>query len=186
MSTTVREVFRERVQRVLNELLLLDQRYLAEAIKAPGDFGVLITALKTDAALGRIAPNDPLVRSRLRGIEQKRALVEAEGGTLSSQEAADLLGISRQAVDKRRQAGKLLALDTGKKGYRYPAWQFELSGLEPLLGALRGKDPWEQASFFLNPSAALGDRTPLDALRSGESKLPEVVDAALHYGEHGA
>src|SRR5580692_5053455 len=37
----------------------------------------------------------------------------------------------RQAVEKRRSQGKLVALTTGRHGYRYPVWQFDESGTIP-------------------------------------------------------
>jgi hypothetical protein len=96
-----------------------------------------------------------------------------------------LLKISRQAVDKRRRENKLLGLELGKKGYHYPSWQFDLRGLEQILAALGGRDQWEKLSFFLNPSAILGDRTPLTVLRGEKDHLPDIVNAAVSYGEQG-
>jgi hypothetical protein len=54
--------------------------------------------------------------ARLRGIEAKRKLLEAEGDPLTSAQAAKLLKISRQDVDKRRRENKLLGLELGKIG----------------------------------------------------------------------
>jgi hypothetical protein len=104
---------------------------------------------------------------------------------LTSAQAAKLLKISRQAVDKRRRESKLLGLELGKKGYHYPSWQFDLRGLEEVLTALDGRDPWEKLSFFLNPSAILGDHTPLTALRGKKDNLTDIVNAAVSYGEQG-
>jgi hypothetical protein len=123
--------------------------------------------------------------ARLRGIEAKRKLLETEGDPLSSAQAAKLLKISRQGVDKRRRENKLLGLELGKKGYHYPSWQFDLRGLEQVLTALGGRDPWEKLSFFLNPSAILGDHTPLTALRGKKDNLTDIVNAAVSYGEQG-
>src|SRR5690606_41693050 len=61
------------------------------------------------------------VGARLRGLRMRARLLAAEGGTLSSTEVADLLGITRQAVNKRRKAGRLIGLATGRRGYAYPA-----------------------------------------------------------------
>src|SRR5258708_7449658 len=157
----VREIFFQRSLRAIEELKSLDEQKLVEAVQAPTDYSVLVSALSTEDALASIRVHDPLAGARLRGLAAKRKLLEAEGGTLSSTQASKLLEISRQAVDKRRSEGKLLAIELGKKGYRYPSWQFGLRGLDKVLAVLRDQDVWGQLSFFLNPSAALPNRTPL-------------------------
>src|ERR1700722_4031043 len=121
----------------------------------------------------------------LRGSEAKPKILEAEGDLLPSPPAAKLLKISRQAVDKRRRENKLLGLNLGKKGYHYPSWQFDLRGLEQVLTALGGRDPWEKLSFFLNPSGILDDHTPLTVLRGEKDNLTDIVKAAGSYGEQG-
>src|SRR5258708_1868273 len=161
----VREIFLQRSLRAIEDLQSLDEQTLVEAVKAPTDCSVLVSALNAEEALASIRVRDPLAGARLRGFEAKQRLIEAEGGCLSSAQVAHLLKISRQAVDRRRIEGKLLAVELGKKGYHYPSWQFGLEGLPEALAALRNRDGWEQLTFFLNPSAALDDRTPLEVLR---------------------
>ena len=48
---------------------------------------------------------------RLRGALAKRKLLQMDGGVLSPSSAAALLGVSRQAVGKRRAAGRLLGVE---------------------------------------------------------------------------
>jgi biotin operon repressor len=163
----------------------MDEGKLAVAVQGPTDYSVLVSALASEEALASIRDRDPLAGARLRGIEAKRKLLESEGAPLSSAQAAKLLKISRQAVDKRRRENKLLGLELGKKGYHYPPWQFDLRGLEQILTALGRRDQWEKLSFFLNPSAILGDRTPLTVLRGEKDHLPDIVNAAVSYGEQG-
>ena len=107
---------------------------------------------------------------------------------LSAEETAKLLAISRQAVDKRRRQGQLLGLIQGRRGYAYPAWQFEngrtIKDLEKVLEALRDHDPWMQVTFFLNSNDRLAGMSPLDVLRAGETG--RVVSAAAEFGEQGA
>ena len=131
----------------------------------------------------------PLAAAKLRGLRYREKMLSAEGGTLSSQEVAGILGITRQAVDKRRKAGRLIGLSTGRRGYAYPAWQFDpesgtLPGLEEVLDDLSDHDPWIQLSFMLNPNAYLDDETPLEMLRI--AKLEAVRRAAQAFGEQGA
>ena len=103
-------------------------------------------------------------------------------------QVADHLHLTRQGVNRRRRTGGLLALDVGRLGFRYPAWQFTrggtLRGLESALAALRDHDPWTQLSFMLSPSARLDRDTPMAALRQG--RQADVESAALALGEHGA
>jgi hypothetical protein len=139
----------------------------------------------------RVLPHDPLAKARFRGVVAMRQLLGAEGGTLSSQEVADLLRITRQGVDKRRRAGELLAVEAPRRGYRYFAWQFTdagegLTGLAEVLKALEEHDPWAQARFFLSGNARLGGKTPLHLLRAGAGNLPRVLSAAGAFGQHGA
>jgi hypothetical protein len=98
------------------------------------------------------------------------------------------LGLTRQAVDKRRRANKLVGLAVGRHGYRYPLWQFGRSGtvrgLEDVLAVLSRHDPWSQVIFMLSPSDRLDGAIPLDTLLDGQ--IEEVRNAAALFGEHGA
>jgi hypothetical protein len=182
--TGVRGIFITRSLRAVEGLKSLDEEKLLEAVKAPSDYSVLVSALNSEQALTVVRDTDPLAGARLRGMEAKRRLLESEGGAISSAKAAEVLKVTRQAVVKRRKKGRLLGLELGKRGYFYPSWQFGLKGLEDVLAALGGEDFWEKLSFFLNPSDLLEDRTPLEALNNGKN-LEEVIRAAKVYGEHG-
>jgi hypothetical protein len=161
---------------------------LREAVSAPSDYSVLLTALESEPGMAALTSEDPLAEARLRGIEARKRLLEAEGGTLRAQQVASLLNISRQAAYKRYRAGRLLAVDCGRHGFAFPAWQFVpggvLPGLEETLAALADFDPWMKLAFFLEANAATGGKTPLTALRRG--KLKDVLRAARLHGEHGA
>jgi biotin operon repressor len=185
-TSTIRNVFFRRSLRAIEELQSLDEKALAEAVQAPTDYSVLLSALNTEEALASIRAHDPLAGARLRGLEAKRQLLEAEGGALSTAEIARALRITRQGVDKRRKDRRLLGVEVGKKGFRYPAWQVGLPHLEEVLQALGDRDSWEKIAFFLNPSALLRDRTPLEVLREGKRDINEVLRAASAYGEQGA
>jgi hypothetical protein len=101
---------------------------------------------------------------------------------------AEVLGISRQAVDKRRSSNQLLALTQGKRGYSYPSFQFDdgrtIPGLEEVLGQLKSLDPWMQMVFFTNPHERLGGKTPIERLQKGS--IEDVKSVAVEYGEQGA
>jgi hypothetical protein len=131
-----------------------------------------------------------LARAQMRGLEVRQQLAEAEGGHLSSEDAARLLGISKTAVLKRLAAGRLLAWREERlQAARFPRWQFEahgqvLDGLEDVLEILNQEgrlDAWAKVLFFLQQQPRLDDQRPLDLLRQG--KRDPVCLAARAYAE---
>jgi hypothetical protein len=144
-----------------------------------------IAALTSPELLAELAPIDPLASARLRGMKVKQELLYSDGQPLRSEEVAQLLGISRQAVDKRRSKGKILAVSLGKRGYFYPLWQFRdgavLTGLDRVLAALAKFDGWTQLMFMKTGDLRLNDRTPLACLVAGE--IDAVVNSAACYGK---
>jgi hypothetical protein len=149
---------------------------------------VLLGALEQPRAIEALRKEDPFAAARLRGLRMREEMLNAEGGVLSASQMASRLHITRQAVDKRRRAGKLLAVELGRRRWLYPAWQVAdgqvLPGLEEVLSDLSEHDCWIQLGFFLSGDYRLGEKTPLDALRRG--RLQDVRMAARAYGEHGA
>lgn len=161
---------------------------LGEAAAASTNVQAVLRVLEAPEMVDRTDPEQTLVRARTRGLEARQQLLDAEGGAWTVDQVASHLGLSRQAVDKRRKAGKLLALTVGRRGYLYPSWQFSRHGVLPswetILRTLAAHDPWAQMIFMLTPSDRLGDQKPLDALRHG--RVDEVKAAASAFGEHGA
>ena len=166
----------------------LSQDSVVNATTAETDLGVLMRALASGELLDDLRSFEPLAPAFLRGIQARNQLLNENGETLTAEQVADVLGISRQAVEKRRSSGNLLALTTGRHGYRYPTWQFTKTGVIPgfdkVLAVLDGHDPWMQAAFFLGNNPRLNNKRPLDVLQSGA--LTAVLKAAEAYGEHGA
>lgn len=134
-----------------------------------------------------LRPDDPLIEAKLRGIAARDDILQVEGGTVDVEFAARILGISRQAVDRRRRRHTILGLPLGRRGYRYPVWQFTPSGvvkgLDIVLRYLAADGPWFSAGWLLSPNSRLGAR-PLDVLKGGN--IDAAVQAALAYGEEGA
>jgi hypothetical protein len=166
----------------------LSEDSVVNATAAPTDLVVLVRALSSGELLDDLRSAEPLAPAFIRGIESQRKLIEEHGGALSAEEVAQILGISRQAVDKRRRSRNLIALSTGRHGYRYPVWQFTksgpLPGLEDVLQALEPHDEWMQIAFFVSDNPRLGGQSPINMLKAG--KLERVLNAARAYGEHGA
>ncbi len=159
-----------------------------EATAAPTDHLVMLEALSSAPWIAELEADKPLVAAKLRGLRARQHMLEISGGAFTSQQVAEVLGITRQAVDKRRASNQLLALTQGKRGYGYPSFQFDegktLNGLEDVLGELKALDPWMQLNFFTSAHERLSGRTPIEALQSG--LVQEVKSVASGYGEQGA
>jgi hypothetical protein len=163
------------------------QTNLIKVVSAPSDLQAMLQLLEEPAVIEELSRIDPLAKARIRGIFRKAELYEAEGGCVSGEEAAKLVGVSRQAIHAARQRGDVLGLPRGRDGWTYPVWQFEgghyLGGLSPVLKTLDNDGPFVQASFLLSRHAQLEGETPLSLLRTGQ--LESVLKAAEAYGAHG-
>jgi hypothetical protein len=162
---------------------------LRSALSSPTDVGGVASLLSDMAPLGvDLSAVDPFLEAMARGAAIKRELLTGGGGGLSSSQVATALGITRQAVDKRRIRRALLAVPNGSGEYVYPACQFTsdgvIAGLEAVLRAFRIRSPWTQLSVLLASAPALGGKTILEALRSGA--LERAVALAASFGEQAA
>ena len=173
------------LSRVIEGLIeITNSSDLVDITAADSNYEVLLAALQTPEAFSLLTKRDPLAKAKLRGLQLKQQLVEAEEGCAGSEEIAEMLGVSRQAINQRRQRGKLIGLSRGKGKYIYPLWQFTdtgktIAGLETVLEQLSEVDPWMQLTFFLNPNSRLEDKTPLEVLRMGE--VESVVKSAAAF-----
>ena len=188
-KNTKHPVFCTRILRAVKDLETdLTTTLIDEATAAPTDNLVMLESLNSSRWVSELAAHDPIVAAKLRGFELRQEMLSKAEGVFSSGKVAELLRLSRQAVDKRRAANQLLALTQGRRGYSYPSFQFEdgktLDGLEEVLKNLTALDPWMQLRFFTSPHERLGGKTPIEALRSG--RVSDAVRAASGYGEQGA
>ena len=125
----------------------------------------------------------------------RRAALRAIAGTVWTDEVGPfydtdgvttlLGGVSKQAVNDRVRRHRLLALRTGSGRLVYPAAQFDghrvVDGLGAVLDVLVPDDAeaWMVASWLSTSDPALDDRSPLDALRSGERNAVLVAARQL-------
>jgi hypothetical protein len=176
-----------REKAVVNELTEVMSRH---ADQAPTRLAHLMNIAFGVTIGGGVSREQKLARAHVRGLEVRQKLVEAGGGSWSSEEVARLLHISKTAVLKRLASGRLLAWREERlQAARFPRWQFDdhgdvLNGLENVLAILNRDarlDAWGKMLFFLQEKPGLGDRRPLDLLRAG--KLNEVRLAAEAYAE---
>lgn len=100
----LREAFLRRSMNVISRIAAqADEKTLANALAAATDVGALARALgDTDAVGASVVEIEPLAPLIARNAEHRIELLAVAGGSLSSSEVAALLGISRQAVEKRR------------------------------------------------------------------------------------
>jgi hypothetical protein len=187
---SVKDEFSARVRNFFETFVLsqVHEAALKDALKAPTEFDTILHALERPEVAAAVRNQDPLAMARLRGIDAKRRMLTDEGGILSAEKVGEVLTISRQAVEKRRKAGRLIGVSLGRRGFGYPAWQFSergtLPGLEVALDALKPHDAWTKLVFFTSENAVTDGKKPLDVLRSGD--IEKVVAAAQTYGEQGA
>ena len=143
------------------------ERILAEALGASAPASRVMEWLR-DGGRSRSNRKQTMQQAFRRG-DERRAAILRDPSMLTGEAAAERLGVSRETINKRAQQGKLLALEFGKRGKRYPEWQFEdgVAGaaLESVLKALGSVDAWQRFRFFSQAQVALGGRTPIEALR---------------------
>jgi len=171
----------------IQDALAVVLKAVQAGIKASSGSGSerVLQALSQPEVLAALAPSDPLAAARMRGAQVQQSLLR---GAYSSEEVAKILRMTRQGVDKRRRQGQLLGLSVGRRGYRYPAWQFQsgevLQGLPDVLAAFTDLDAWTIAVFLTTGDVRLSGKTPLEVLQLGQ--VDAVVQAAAAYGHHGA
>ena len=69
---------------------------------------------------------DKLANALARGLSVRERMAAEEGGSMSADETARYLGVTKQSVLNMYHAGKLLAWRTEKQGaFRFPVWQFD-------------------------------------------------------------
>jgi hypothetical protein len=130
----------------------------------------------SEIVMSAIPDPDPLAPLLARNAEHREMLLRRAGGTLSAEEVARRLGITREAVEERRRARTLLAVREGDD-WRYPACQFQdgevVPDLPEVVRGLAAEGPWVTLDFLLAPDTVLLGRMPLQALQDG--KREEVL-----------
>lgn len=158
---------------------------LTREMKAADDLSFMIKVLSATLAQYPLASKRDLLR--LKGQMAFREQLEAAGGTYSSQQVAELLGIKPDAIRKRRTKGQLIAITVGEH-HVYPTFQFDEKGvverLPDILAILQAESPVDTVQFFLIPEDALDD-TPISALKHGRN-IDIVFRLARQFGRQVA
>ena len=177
-QTAIQAAFIRRASAAIERLVFeMPADALVDALTAPTDLGAIARLLgRAELAGSAISEIDPLVPALARGTEHREALRDTAGGMLSASEVGSFLSISRQAVDKRRRAGQLLAIREGGD-WSYPACQFDqrtgvvLTGIADVVRGLEGQGPWVVLDFLLTADDVIDGRSPIEALRAGDTEL---------------
>jgi hypothetical protein len=136
-----------------------------------------------DEALWGAAPTaEDLARARkVAQRAQREALQAVLAGALTRQDAAELLGVSPQAVSKRHAAGGLVAIARGREQF-FPAWQFHDGAVLPGLAAVIRAYPGSAlalSTWATTPNPDLDGLTPERALTrpAGAERVLAAIDA---------
>ncbi len=127
----------------------------------------------------------------LKAGERGQAETLARPDMLDLKEASALSGIPVRTLTQMRMKGRLLALARAgaRKGFRFPAFQFEPAVLEAIpavLAVFGAGRAWQAFDFLTTPEPLLGGSVPLDMLRAGRAAEVERVLEAAAALEHGA
>jgi hypothetical protein len=121
----------------------------------------------TDEPLDEATAAESVLQSELEIHARRRALLQR---CVGAAEACVRTGRSRQALERLRREGRVLALRVGNQ-WRYPDWQFEpdasggvVPGLAEVLHHLH-LSPAGAALWLTQAAPALDDRPPIEALR---------------------
>lgn len=146
-----------------------------------------LAGIAFEVTFAKTTRENKLANALARGLSVREKMALEEGGSISADETARHLGVTKQSVLNLYHAGTLLGWRTDKQGaVRFPVWQFSehkrLPGLEEVLGKLNEAqilDDWGKIGFFLQNHSILNNRRPLDLLR--EKKLESVLKAVEAY-----
>lgn len=130
-------------------------------------------------------------RALARGEESMAAILQRED-MLTGEAVGARLNTTRETINAWRHADKLLALEFGPRGLKYPSWQLAWAGdperrraYTAILQRLKPRGAWSAYRFFTTATPSLGGRRPIDALDAGHEVA--VLQAAETWaaGEHG-
>ncbi|MBI6630928.1 helix-turn-helix domain-containing protein [Pontibaca salina] len=183
----IRDAFMKRVRNAI--LRMADEaseEILIAALASGSDIGALALVISNPSLEDPALEIDPLAPARARALQHRKEIAEKAGALLSTGEAADILGISRQAVDKRRKAASILAVRVGK-GWKYPKLQFRngqpLPRLRDVLRAYHGVEGWVILDSMSAEASAYGNRSIIALLEQSDNRMLDraILEIEEHY-----
>lgn len=146
----------------------------------------LVTALNRGGSLAaekppiRPADNGAFMRNMAVQEQARRTELEQSGRLIATQELAQRLAVSSQAVSKALKSGRIFALEGSGGRLLYPAFyadgiisRRDLEAITRALGDIPASSKWQ---FFTAPRASLDGLTPLEALQRGQ-RQPVLISA---------
>ncbi len=139
--------------------------------------------VEVDAAISDREAAASTMWARMRA-RKNRARVLQE--CVSAAEAGALANRSRQAVERQRRVGSLLALRVGRE-WRYPVWQFDIDGPAGLVPGLKAVlrnlrlSAFGASLWLTTPKEQLGDERPIELLRQRQGN--RVLRLAKDHGQ---
>jgi hypothetical protein len=112
-----------------------------------------------------------------------------EGGAWTGAELNERFGLNPSTLHRRRKEHRIVFWRDAQHEFHYPKWQFTptgalITGIDEVLDTFKSSDEWRIMRYFLVPRHQLGERTPLDLLRSGE--VAKVLAHAKAHGEENS
>lgn len=176
----MRSAFLERAQKAIQQIAdEVPEEMLTEALAAGSDIGTLARLIGNPRLRDPALEIDPLAPARARALQHRKEVAQEAGAMLTVAETTDILGISRQALDKRRKSGAILGVRVGTD-WRYPEVQFQdgtlLPRLREVLKAHHTVDGWVILDSIIGKDPASGNRSIIDLLREQDD---EMLDRAI-------
>lgn len=168
---------REHTERLKKHLLRQPKTSLKKAMER-------YETIKRSSSRGVPKMDSRLADAITRGELVRQKLAADEGGSISTRQAARLLGVTVPTVLRRWRRHRLIAW-SHSRSVRVPVWQFAgrkmLEGIEEVLQIFRSDEQWRVMMYFLRERIELDRRRPLDLLREG--KAAEVIDNAKAHAD---
>ena len=142
-------------------------RGVVKALEATPEAAARDPLAEVDEPLDTAAAAESLALAEMEAATTRAEILR---DSISVGEAAELTGRSRQALERLRREGRLLALRVGAQ-WRYPRWQLDPDapgGVVPALDEVLlhvALSPAGAALWLLTPQEQLGGATPIALLR---------------------
>jgi hypothetical protein len=130
-STSCRAMEPMSIARIVNEF---HEIIAQKKPKGTSEYVILAKAMDSFIPQNKARVSEEKAREIVlaRGALARKRLEQAEGGTISAEQVADLFGLNRQGVDYLRQAKRIVAWRLGSGKWHYPVWQFHDGRVRPI------------------------------------------------------